>query len=301
MKSDTKLDVYGIITERICSILESGTVPWQKPWRAAQGQLPSNFKSRKAYRGINVFLLLCTPFECPYWASFKQIKELGGNVKKGEKGFPVVFWLAGIKTKDGAAVIGANGKPEKTYLLRYYTVFNLEQCEGIKWEKPVSQEVMPFQAIESAERIVANMPNAPLIRHSGSRACYSPALDVVTMPEKETFASAAGYYATLFHELTHSTGHEKRLARKGIVSGEGQIAAFGDESYSKEELCAEMGSSFLCGHAGILHSTIANSAAYCENWLKALRGDSKLIVSAAAQAQKASDYILGVTFDESAT
>lgn len=298
MKSTSeRLDVYQIITERVCSILETGTVPWQKPWKAAAGQLPSNFRSKKAYRGINVFLLLCAPFECPYWVSYKQCTELGGQVRKGSKGFPVVFWMAGMKLKDGKPVIGANGKPEKTYLLRYYTVFNLEQTEGIKWEKPAAQEVTPFEAIESAERIAANMPNAPLVKHSGARACYSPSLDAVNMPAKETFDNPAGYYATLFHELTHSTGHVSRLARKGVESGN---ISFGSELYSKEELCAEMGSSFLCGHAGILHQTLGNSAAYCASWLKVLKGDSKLIVSAAAQAQKASDYILGVKFGEEA-
>ena len=296
MTNENKSDVNSIITDRLCALLEAGTVPWRKPWRVANGQLPTNFKSKKAYRGINIFMLLCAPFECPYWASFKQVTELGGNVVKGSKGYSVVFWSrVPKKDKTGKPLVNGAGKPEMTFLLRYYTVFNLEQTEGIAWQKPVVQEVTEFQAIESAQKIVDGMPNAPEIRHEGSRACYSPAIDIVYMPKRETFTGIPEYYSTLFHELTHATGHSKRLARKGF--GTGEASPFGSDTYGKEELVAEMGASFLCGNAGILHNTISNSASYCANWLKALRSDSKLIVSAAAQAQKASDYILGVTFD----
>lgn len=293
MKSE-KLDVYQIITDRMISILESGTCPWQKPWKtSANDVLPSNFVSKKPYRGINAFLLLCVPYSCPYWVSFKQASELGGNVKKGEKGFPVVFWNWFPKRIDGKPVMKANGKPDMVPFLRYYTVFNLEQCEGIEYVKPAPVEGTKFEPLVEAARIIEGMPNPPTLTHGGNRAYYAPSLDKVNMPEKESFVGAVEYYSTLFHEMAHSTGHKSRLARKGIE----EIAAFGSETYSKEELVAEMGAAFLCGHAGIFHQTQANSAAYLASWIKALKADSKLIVTAAAQAQKAADYILGVTFN----
>lgn len=327
-------DVYNIITERMIATLESGVCPWQKPWKtSAADVLPSNYVSKKAYRGINAFILLCTPYACPYWVTFKQARELAekqnpapaltpeqereakiyteslddngesplprpacmshhpGGVRKGEKGFPVVFWKRLPKTDKatGKPVLNSKGKPEMVLFLRYYTVFNLEQCEGIKWEKPAAS-VVPFEPLAEAARIVAEMPDAPEIRHGGARACYAPALDLVQMPKQETFNGAPEYYNTLFHELTHATGHAKRLDRKGIT----EIAAFGSDTYSREELVAEMGAAFLSGHAGILHNTVANSAAYLAGWIKALKEDSKLIVIAAAQAQKAADFILGV-------
>jgi len=286
MKNETKLDVYDIVTERMIALLEQGVCPWNKPWKS--GSIPSNFVSKKPYRGINVFLLAFTGFDCPYFVSFKQATELGGTVKKGSKGFPVVFWNWFPKRENGAPVF-KNGKPEMIPFLRYYTVFNLEQCEGIKWEKPERKD---FNPIETAESYVNGMKNAPTLTHGGSRACYSPALDCVRMPAKEAFTTPEAYYATLFHELTHATGHEKRLARKGIM----EIDHFGSEQYSREELVAEMGSAFLCAMSGILPSVEKNSAAYLANWLGVLKGDKKLVVTAAGQAQKAVDYITGKEF-----
>lgn len=286
MKNETKLDVYDIVTARMIELLENGVCPWNKPWKS--GAVPSNFVSKKAYRGINVFLLAFTGFDCPYFVSFKQAAELGGTVKKGSKGFPVVFWNWFPKRENGAPVF-KNGKPEMIPFLRYYTVFNLEQCEGIEWKKPSANA---FSPIEMADAYVNGMKNAPEIRHGGNRACYSPSFDRVQMPNKEAFATVEGYYATLFHELTHATGHEKRLARKGIM----EIDHFGSEQYSREELVAEMGSAFLCAFSGILPSTENNSAAYLANWLKALKNDKKLVVTAAGQAQKAVDYISGKEF-----
>lgn len=289
MKTTTeKLDVYSIITERIVALLEAGTVPWRKPWAGTdQSAMPSNFVSRKAYRGINVFLLSLAPFDCPFWLTYKQAAELGGNVKQGSKGFPVVFWkrllVEDKETKERKVIP----------LLRYYTVFNVEQCEGIAWERPAVVERPDFCPITECVKIVDQMPLLPSIQHKGNRACYSPSLDLVTMPEATTFETREGYYSTLFHELTHATGHEKRLSRKGIA----ELAAFGSETYSKEELVAEMGAAFLSAHAGIANATLDNSASYIKGWLKKLREDNKLVVFAAAQAQKASDYILNVKFE----
>ena len=180
-----KADVYQIITDRMISLLESGTVPWRKPWNGAQGNLfgpavlPSNYVSKKPYRGINVFLLACAGYSCPYWVTYNQAKDLGGSVKRGEKGFPVVFWKRLPKTdrETGAPVLSATGKPESIMLLRYFTAFNLEQCDGIKWTAPIApkpEEGAPvWEPLIEAQKIADNMPSAPLLRHGGSRACYS--------------------------------------------------------------------------------------------------------------------------------
>ena len=135
------------------------------------------------------------------------------------------------------------------------------------------------------------MPNKPLIEHMGNRAYYDPRHDAITLPKLTSFESAEEYYSTAFHELSHSTMHESRLDRK--VKDE--VHRFGNEDYSKEELVAEMGASFLCGHAGIENAVIENNAAYIQGWLKALKNDKSLLIHAAAQAQRSTDYILNVT------
>jgi antirestriction protein ArdC len=178
----------------------------------------------------------------------------------------------------------------KSAFLRYYTVFNLEQTDGLK----ALLALPPARPIESAEAIVAGMPNPPAFEQD-SRAAYIPSKDTVTMPSRTAFNSQAEYYSTLFHELTHSTGHAKRLAREGFDKPQ----MFGSESYSKEELIAEMGSAMLCGVAGIEQSTVANSVAYLQSWTARLKGDSRLVVSAASAAQKAADYIRGESAKDS--
>jgi antirestriction protein ArdC len=285
-------------------MLDKGEVPWRKPWNYSGTalSLPRNYVSKKPYNGINVFLLLCTGFDCPFFVSYKQAKELGGCVRKGEKGFPVVFWKRLPKIRDGAPVIGSNGRPEMVFFLRYYTVFNLLQCEGIDWKKPEPvAKPEGWNPLTECESITAAMPKRPDIQHKGGHACYSPSLDIVRMPERKSFGEPSGYYATLFHELTHATGHKSRLARKGIDSEAGDWQNFGSASYAKEELVAEMGSAFLCGFAGISAPTLENSVAYIQNWRKAFKGDSKLVVMAAAQGQKAANYIRGIKKEETAS
>lgn len=294
--SSTRPDVYQLITDRIIERLEAGDVPWQKPWRG--GEPPQNLVTRKAYRGINVFLLTAAGFTSPYWLTYRQAESLGGHVKKGAKGYPVVFWKfldymgAGTETTAGADQDGggAGTRARGIPFLRYYTVFNLEQCEGIRAPKAAAgADHRPFTPIEACERIVAGMPNAPRIQHGEPQAYYRPGLDVVNMPARELFKGEEEYYSTLFHELTHSTGHESRLDRPTLTDA----CAFGSTNYSKEELVAEMGAAFLCGVAGIENRTVDNSAAYLRSWLRRLRDDRKLLVQAAAQAQKAADYITG--------
>lgn len=272
--------IYDQITERIIALLEQGTIPWHKPWKARTG-LPRNLLTKKPYRGINVFLLLTMSYESPYWLTFRQALQLGGSVRKGEKSCPVVFW------KQTTIADKESGEPQKIPLLRYYHVFNVAQCDGLKMAtEPMETSV---NGLAQPEEIVAHMPQRPEIKHGMARAFYSPREDYVGLPVRERFEQAEGYYATLFHELVHATGHESRLNRATIT----EKAGFGSNPYCKEELIAEMGAAFLCGHAEIAERTIDNSAAYLHGWLEQLRSDKTLIVQAAAQAQKAADFILG--------
>ena len=283
------MNVYKITTDQIIEKLQEGTIPWHMPW-SADG--PRNLISDKPYRGINVFLLGSLGYMSPYWLTFKQAQSLGGHVNKGEKGTPVVFWKRYSKMETDPDT--RKVKEARRFVLRYYRVFNIEHCtlppEEIPQADPTTKE---FDPIPKAESVVEAMPNAPEITHQSQRACYSPLLDVVNMPRPESFDTPENYYSTLFHELTHSTGHESRLNRKGITDP----VHFGSHSYSKEELIAEMGAAFLSGHCGIEDRILDNSAAYINGWLGRLRNDPKLVVMAAAKAQKSSDYIQGVKYE----
>ena len=280
--------VYEQVTERIAALLEKGTVPWRKPWKAQSG-LPRNLVSKKAYRGINVLLLHAMSYESPFWLTFRQAQELGGSVRKGEKACPVVFW------KQHEVEDKETGETQKIPMMRFYYVFNVSQCDGLK-NIPAPVET-PFSAPTKPEEIVAFMPKRPEIKHGMRKAFYSPREDIIAMPDRERFDDEAGYYATLYHEMTHSTGHRSRLNRPTLTESEG----FGSNPYCKEELIAEMGAAFLCGQAGIAERTEENSAAYIQNWLEALKNDKSLIVQAAGQAQKAADFILGIKHEEQAT
>ncbi len=275
---------YEIITETIIEKLERGTVPWHQPWSS---EAAKNLISKRDYRGINVFLLGASRYANPYWLTFRQAKQLGGHVKKGERSTPMVFWKWLERERDNPDT----GEIEtvSTPLLRYYRVFNVEQCEGIPAEKvPALENARDFRPIEEAERVVQEMPQRPIIQHEAAQAFYRPSADVVNMPAPKLFTGDEEYYSTLFHELTHATGHESRLKRLDTD----KVAAFGGKDYSQEELVAEMGSAFLYGHCGIAERIIDNSAAYIQGWLRRLRNDKSLVVFVAAQAQKAVDFIL---------
>jgi antirestriction protein ArdC len=276
---------YDVVTESIIKQLESGVAPWRKPWRT---EMPANLVSKKEYRGINIFLLACLGYGSRYWLTYRQAQALGGSVRNGEHGSKVVFWKIHEYRKENSET----GETEnyKSILLRYYSVFNLEQCEGIKSPEPA----MVISPIEQCESIVRSMPNPPGFARD-SQACYRPSIDTVGMPAISAFHSSEEYYSTLFHELTHSTGHPSRIARDGIMNHN----PFGSEDYSKEELVAEMGAAMLCGVAGIESRTLENSASYLQSWINKLKSDSRLIVSTASQAQKAADYILARAATES--
>jgi antirestriction protein ArdC len=272
--------VYEIITDKIIEQLEKGVIPWKKSWSA--GGLPKNGISNKEYNGINPFLLLVKGYNNPNWFTFKQIQDIGGNVRKGEKATMVIFW----KKFTPATISDKEEEENKEHLvLRYYNTFNALQCEGLP-DKYYPKNNRVFNPIDVAEKIVKGYQNAPGIVHEEQRAYYRPSTDVVNMPRPESFSSEISYYQTLFHELTHSTGHENRLNRLS------KDASFGSQDYSKEELVAEMGASFLSGRAEIFNDTqLEQASAYIQGWLKALKNDKMLVVKAAASAQKAADYI----------
>ncbi len=276
-----KRSVSDVITEAIIKKLEAGIIPWKRPWNGS-AMAPKNFKTGSAYRGINAFLLANTQHACPYFLTFKQILEKKASLKAGSKGFPVVFW---------SMVTGSDqetGDEKNIPFMRYYTVFNLEQTDI---EIPaITETPLDFSPIEEADRIVAEMPLCPEIRHGQSKAFYSPSLDYINMPKRELFESSELYYNVLFHEIGHATGSSRRLARKGVT----ESSYFGSHEYSKEELVAEMTACIVMGELGIIAETLDNSAAYIQSWLRALKSkdNRNLVVSAASQAQKAFDYIL---------
>ena len=283
------IDVYERITARILGQLEQGTVPWRRPWKGGEAGHPRNLVSGHRYRGINTFLLSCATHDSPYWLTFRQAKQLGGSVRKGEKSTPVIFWRWLERENPDS------GKVEKFPLLRCYRIFNSAQCE-LPPEKVPTISAVPenaFEPIAECDRVISAMPYSPTILHGGASASYRPVSDTVQIPKPERFDAPGEYYSALFHEMTHSTGHESRLKRPGIVDE----IRFGSQPYSREELVAEMGAAFLCGHCGIDNTVVDNSAAYIAGWLSRLKDDKRLVVHAAAAAQKAADFILDHQFD----
>lgn len=287
-------NVYQRVTERICELLEQGVSPWKSHCFAEVG-FPANYSTRKAYRGINVFLLGSMRYTSPWFLTYLQAKELGGQVRKGEKGALVVkcgTWSRKTKTEADEAA-----EKEERHYLKAYTVFNACQIDGIDF--PAPKPIAPQnrgRELEEAERIVQGMPKPPgIIEGRTAVPHYKLRADEVQMPGREYFGSLDRYYLSLFHELTHATGHESRLARDTLIKGSREGEA-GEKRYSKEELIAEMGASFLAAFAGIDHDGHEESAAYLQGWLEVLRAKNheRWIVEAASKAQAAADYILNV-------
>ena len=254
-------------------------MPWQQPWGSALG-LPRNLFSQRSYRGINVWLLTAMGLPSPFWATFHQVKAAGGTIRKGAHGVPVVFWKV-YNHEDPET-----GEAEKRFVLRQYTVFNAGQLDGVVIPE-ITRLAHRFTPIERCAHLVDAMPRRPVIIHGHQRACYTPATDTLHLPSPVCFQSPEAYYATVFHELTHATGSPSRLNRSTLTD----LCFFGDPTYAKEELVAEMGAAYFCGICGIANTTIANSATYLQSWMQVLRRDPTLLVQAAAQAQKAADYI----------
>lgn len=281
-----KLTLYESVTLKIIQSLENGVVPWKKPWQST-ASLPVSLTTGKPYRGINSFLLGLAPYTDHRWITFRQVNERGGSIKHGEKATMVVFWKFWEPPSDSE-------EPEKRFpVLRYFHVFNVEQTAGLNAPELYTPDPLPEpQRIERAELLIRSMPNPPTILEGGDVAWYRPSDDHVQMPALSSFESAETYYSTLMHELGHSTGHESRLNRKEVT---GSIR-FGSGAYSKEELVAELTSAYCCATVGLDNTLIENAASYINGWLKVLKSDPKAVVIAAAQAQKAADYIRGVTY-----
>ncbi len=296
-KQSTKKDVYQELTDRIIAKLEAGVKPWQPTW--SRYGLARNAHTGHIYTGINAFILnLFSEHPIPYYMSFKQAKAMGGKIKKGAKAERVYFYTSYHKDADGKrineqqaeALHGMGEETQKIQFLKFYYVFNIADVEEVEIDLP-QITLTQHEQIEVCEQLIGNYPNAPeYIFEDADRAFYAPDIDKLNMPKLEQFKTPEAYYLTYFHELTHSTGHASRLNREGIV----KPAKFKSERYSREELVAEIGAAFLAGHAGICGETeLENSAAYLQGWLKLLQDDKKLIFKAAADAQKAVNYILG--------
>lgn len=279
--------LYESVTNRITAALEQGVVPWKKPWDTTNS-LPVNAITQKPYRGVNTFLLGLSPYTDHRWLTFRQAQELGGHVRKGEQSSQIVFWKSFEMEEDEEG-----NRSRRPPLLCSYLVFNAEQCEGLNLpELPKRRNIGEDERTAKAEVLVASMPDPPEIQRTGTKAYYVPSQDLVRVPPIYRFRSANHFYATLFHELSHSTGHATRLNRKGVT----ETVNFGSEVYSQEELVAELGSAFCCALLGLDNSLIEDSASYIASWLEVLKHDTKLLIYAASQAQKAADYIRGVTY-----
>jgi antirestriction protein ArdC len=277
------MNVYESITNKIVASLEAGVIPWRKEWAVLGGAMPYNYSTEKPYRGINTLTLLMSGYASAQWLTYKQAKEIGAQVRKGEHGQTIVFWSFTKRENK------STGEEYESAFAKQYTVFNVEQIDGLPVSLPF--DLPPFNPIDEAEAIVDGYMQSeshPTLAHGGGEAYYKPSTDHVQVPHRETFTSPGAYYATLFHELAHSTSIPSRLNRRAE-----KPHAFGDENYSKEELTAEFTSAFLCAESGITNDErLANSAAYIQCWIRALKNDKTLAIAAAQRAQKAADYIL---------
>lgn len=269
--------------ERIIELLETAELPpWRKPWKG--GDLPRNGVTNRPYNGLNRWMLMMAPFESSLYFTPNQISALGGNIKKGEKSWPVYFW---------SFPTGAEQKKGKKPFCKGYKVFNIAQTEGmdlskIKALKDAEEEGQDNNPIEACEAVVNGY--SVTTEHVEQRAYYHPIFDKINMPKMETFSSADSYYSTRFHEMAHSTGHKDRLNREGVAEGS---AMFGSHQYSQEELIAEFTAAMLSAHCGIVVDTIENSASYVKSWHKRLKNDPECLVLASRQANKAFHFILG--------
>lgn len=282
-------DVYEIVTREVIKKLEAGTAPWLKPW-SVKDNMPLNVRGTP-YRGLNVFLLLASGFKSRWWLTHKQITELGGQTKQSEfrNATLITFWKK-MKTKDRET-----GEDKEIPILRYYRVWNLEQIDidPKNLPKAVQDDLKKSPKrwalstrLKKAKAIVDGYIDSPKIVE-GANASYSPKLDQITMPAKGEFMNEEEYYSTLFHEMGHSTMHETRVDRKQKDDKASEL-----HNYGKEELVAEMTNAFLSAECEIYPFVVDNQAAYLAGWIKTLKSDSRAVVSAAAAAQRAADYIL---------
>ena len=281
-------DIYQTITDKIIAELEAGTVPWVRPWSGEADPVPRNALSQRPYRGINTVLLgmeaHCRGYASNQWLTFRQAHTLGAHVRKGERAATIIYYEARMLDKEDTETVADGHEPEKRFipLIKVFSVFNLDQVEGLPETYRETPMVDPdWDACASAEQIMAG--SGAEIRHQGFKAFYSPPNDLIYLPGRPTFADGAAYYSTALHELCHWTGATARLGRK-------LGHRFGESAYAMEELIAELGAAFLSAHCRL--DGRLQHANYIASWLDVLQRDKRAVFVAAAQAQKAADYLL---------
>lgn len=287
MSEQHRADLFAGVTEKIIADLEKGVRPWVKPWTALHGDTvvrPLRF-SGEPYRGINVVILWSAALEAGYrsptWMTYRQAQALGGQVRRGERGTPIVYAkrIEVEEEKDGEVVT------RELPMLRFYTVFNVSQIEGLPIEHYAPAEQRP-NIVERVGRTLELVESVrPKIHYGGDRAFYRESTDDIHMPPFRSFVDGESFAATLLHEVVHWTKHSSRLAR------DFGRKRWGDEGYVMEELVAELGSALLCADLGVTPIVREDHAAYIASWLTVLRGDKRAIFSAAGYAQRAIDYL----------
>jgi len=280
-------DIYQTITDKIIAELEAGTVPWVRPWSGEADPFPRNALSQRPYRGINTVLLgmeaHCHGYASNQWLTFRQAHQLGAHVRKGERAATIIYYEARMMDKEDTETVADGHEPEKRFipLLKVFSVFNLDQVEDLPTtHQPVTPD-FAWHAGTTPDQIIDG--SGAEIRHQGFKAFYSPPNDLIYLPGKGNFADAAAYYSTALHELCHWTGATTRLGRK-------LGRRFGESAYAMEELIAELGAAFLSAHCRL--DGRLQHASYIASWLEVLNRDKRAVFVAAAQAQKAADYLL---------
>lgn len=275
------MTVYQLINDIIIKKLESGVIPWKPTWRI---RTPMNYISKRPYSGINQLLLSCNTYDSPYYLTFNQVKNLGGKVVEGEKGHIVTF----MYEPEAEDNLGSNTQQKKysNVHLRYYKIWNIEQTTLEVKDDDFGNDNIPLL---ECSKIINGYHFAPDIIHQDTDPVYNKKRDEVRLPEMNKFENSESYYAALFHELTHSTGHASRLNRKSLTDP----SFFGSEKYGQEELVAEVGAFMLCSKAQISTQTADNSIGYIQGWLEILKHDKSLLFSASKYAQDAFTYIIG--------
>lgn len=279
------MNVYEMVTDRVIRALESGNIPWEKPWGGCRSGA-YNFITRKSYSLMNQMLLK----HRGAYGTFKQWTEKGGKIRKGEKSEIVVFWKFQIVEEENE---DGEKEEKKIPILKYYNVFHVSQVEGVTVKEEELPEVKPIESAEKIKREYVEREHIRILEYTTNEAFYSPAGDFIQVPERGQYRDVNEFYSTLYHEMVHSTGHKSRLNRLE------HDAHFGNEIYSKEELVAELGAAFLMNLLGIeTKKTFRNSTAYIQNWIQVLKNDPRFVVSAAGKAEKAVHYIMGEDLQE---
>ncbi|MEM6359969.1 MAG: zincin-like metallopeptidase domain-containing protein [Bacteroidota bacterium] len=279
----SKVSVFEIATKRIIDLLESGVAPWKKSWSSSIGLSPMNYDSKRCYSGINFFLL--SMLDDPYFMTFNQVKKNGGSIKKGAKGEVVFYWQWTYYDANGKLTKSEDDAERKIPTLKYYRVFNAPDIEGINFDYPKPEPLRPNEKYEACEELIGST-GAKIEYSDNGQPFYSPTEDFIHMPVIGRFENSDAYYSTLLHELGHWTGADSRLNRD--LSG-----LFGSNKYSKEELIAELTSAFVCAELKLDNDAVTSDhASYLAGWIKVLKGDSKLVITASSAAQKAANYIL---------